>query len=91
MYTRFYCDFKLLGYGLGNSSGSDFSASCQNDYAPCQLAKHNELRLKHGSPAMTLNSQKNQENKAWPHENACKYRMKHAGRKDINGNRENLG
>jgi len=76
--------------GSGGSSGSDFAASCKNDYAACQLAKHNELRQKHGSPAMTLNAQMNQEAQAWAQENANNHRMKHADRKDINGNGENL-
>ena len=39
---------------------------------------------------MTLNAQMNQEAQAWAQENANNHRMKHADRKDINGNGENL-
>ena len=88
--SRFYCDFKLLGSGSGGSSGSDFAALCKKDYAACQLKKHNELRKKHGSPAMTLNAQMNKKAEAWAQENANNHRLKHSADGDRNGNGENL-
>jgi len=69
--------------GSGGSSGSD-------DYAASQLKKHNELRKKHGSPAMTINKQMNKEAEAWAQENAKNQRMKHSDPGDRNGNGENL-
>jgi len=68
--------------GSGGSSGSD--------YAEGQLKKHNELRKKHGSPAMTLDNKMNEEAEAWAKENARNRRMKHSEREDRHGHGENL-
>merc|ERR1719342_1810104 len=69
-----------------SSSGSGGSGSGSDDYAASQLAKHNELRKKHGSPAMTLNKKMNKEAEEWAQENARNHRMKHSDSKDRNGN-----
>ena len=80
------------GSGLSESARSraGFATLCKNDYAACQLQKHNELRKKHGSPDMTLNSEMSQGAQAWAKILADKGTLEHSS-SDVNGgNGENL-
>ena len=80
------------GSGLSESARSrdDFATLCKNDYAACQLQKHNELRKKHGSPDMTLDSGMSQSAQAWAKYLADKGTLEHSS-SDVNGgNGENL-
>jgi len=71
-------------------SRADFATLCKQDYAACQLQKHNELRKKHGSPDMTINSEMNKGAEAWAKKLADQGSLEHSG-KDVNGgNGENL-